>query len=113
MRINYQTVALILLDSALAAFSLFAALTLRYGVTATSADLFEIYRASLPWLLVFRTISLQVFGIYRIATRHTGVRDVQVIGASTIVGSIVFGIFIRLAGPSVFPRSAVIIELLV
>ncbi len=113
MRSNFQTVALILLDLALAAFSLFAALSLRYGVTATTSDLIEVYRSSLPWLLVFRAISLQVFGIYRIATRHTGVRDVQVIGASTIVGSIAFGVFIRFAGAPTFPRSAVIIELLV
>jgi len=110
MRYLIQGVALKFIDLALAAFSFYAALSLRLGQLALPPDAVEIYKTTLPWLLVFRSLSLHIFGVNRIATRHTGLRDVQVIGASTLSGSLVFAVYVFAYGPIDFPRSAIIIE---
>lgn len=102
--------ALGLLDAFCAALSGYLAFGLRLGQVPIEPKWMSLYIATLLPLIAFRLIGLAVFGVYRIAARHVGLRDALRIALATFMGSGLFAGYIAVARVDTFPRSLIFIS---
>lgn len=110
MRVNSKRIILYSCDGILTCVSGYVAICLRFSEFPLPSDWTHLYFMILAPLVACRLIALTFTGVYRIAPRHTGIRDLQVIGLSTLISSVAFTGYIGLARHNEFPRSIIVIE---
>lgn len=99
-------------DATLTAIGLYLAFCLRVEQLPLRPPYLASFLAVVAPLIVVRVLALRFFGVYRIAVRHIAVRDALVLFLSSLLGTVLFVVFLALDRPAPFPRTVVPIELL-
>jgi len=110
MRIDRWRAALAAIDAALAGASLYVAFALRFGSAVLAPDWVLMFQEALIPIIAFRVLTLFAFGIYRISARHTSIRDLEVIGLSTLISSLAFAAYAYAFGRPDFPKTVIVID---
>ena len=96
MLLLWRPATLCLCDSIFTALSGYLGLALKQETLILSPTWMRTYLTALIPLVAMRLGVLTACGVYRIVARHTGVRDIAVIGFSTLVSSFLFGLYVAL-----------------
>src|SRR5690242_10228581 len=90
MRFRPIQCLLFLLDGALTAVAAYLALCLRLGIYPLPPAFLGLFQGMVGALIGCRVASLYLLRVYRISMRHTGIRDLEVILAGTLLSSLCY-----------------------
>jgi FlaA1/EpsC-like NDP-sugar epimerase len=110
MRLHPLRIALFACDALLIAASAYLALCLQLATCPLPAAFTELYVATIGPLIAARLTCLLLLRVYRIAVRHIGILDLEVILLGMVLGSVLFTGYNRAFQESSVPASVVVIE---
>ena len=99
------------IDLILISFSYFVAFNLRYDWNVTSED-YQTFLITIPIVMIFRIFVLNRFGMYKSIWKYVGTRDLLKIIKAAVVSTILIGTSLFFLGISGFPRSVLLIDLI-
>ncbi|HLK56728.1 MAG TPA: nucleoside-diphosphate sugar epimerase/dehydratase [Chthonomonadaceae bacterium] len=92
----WRRATLCICDTIFTTLSCYLGLALQQESLVLSPTWMRIYVMTLIPLLALRLCVLTAFGVYRIVSRHVGIRDMAVIGLATLVSSLLFWFYLTL-----------------
>jgi FlaA1/EpsC-like NDP-sugar epimerase len=110
MRLYPWRVLLLLGDAGLVTASAYLAFCLRLASCPLPPESNQVFLATIGPLVLFRLFSLSMHRVYRIACRHTSIRDLQVILLGMLFGTLMFTSYVIPFYGHHYPRGVLIIE---
>jgi FlaA1/EpsC-like NDP-sugar epimerase len=110
LRLILYRLGLLFIDAALSAASFYIAFGLRTDEFPLGPTWTRGYLQLLPFVLVLRLLILHLFGVHRIAIRHTGSSDATLIAKATLVSTVLILIYARLIHWSRIPNTVLVID---
>lgn len=110
MRFRPIQCLLFLLDGALTAVAAYLALCLRLGIYPLPPAFLGLFQGMVGALIGCRVASLYLLRVYRISMRHTGIRDLEVILAGTLLSSLCYVAYLFVVYRSTFVVTVAMIE---